>query len=111
MTLLPPALLLMILQGGWQAMPAPQAIHLALAAAVGVVAYYTLTRALRIGAIPVVAPFRYTRLIFALAIGFLVFAERPDAPILIGSALIIATGIYAIYRERLRLRQSGANPG
>jgi drug/metabolite transporter (DMT)-like permease len=40
-----------------------------------------------------VTPFRYTRIVFALAVGVLVFGERPDALTLAGSALIVACGL------------------
>ena len=97
-----PSFILMLFQGGWQPVEAPTSIYLALAAGVGVVAYYVLVVATRRGEIPVIAPFRYSRLIFALIIGFFVFAERPDTLMLVGSALVIGTGLYALYRERVR---------
>jgi drug/metabolite transporter (DMT)-like permease len=70
----------------------------------GVLAYWALVAATRIGEISVVTPFRYSRLVFALIIGSLVFAEIPDRWTLIGSALIIASGLYTFARER-RLKQ------
>ena len=65
----------------------------------GVIAYYSLTLAMRTGEISVVTPFRYTRLVFALILGFLVFGERPDAMTLLGSAIIVAGGIYTLLRN------------
>ena len=64
------------------------------------VAYYSITAAMRIGEIAVVTPFRYTRLVFALILALAVFGERPDAPTLIGAAIVIATGLYTLWRER-----------
>lgn len=100
--LLPPSLILMQVQGGWQPPDPAAAIALVLAAGIGVLAYYILVIAIRMGEMSVIAPFRYSRLIFAMIIGFFVFAERPDALMLIGSALVIGTGLYALYRERVR---------
>lgn len=74
------------------------------ASAFGVAAYWGLTAAMRIGEVAVVTPFRYTRLIFALILGVLVFGERPDAATLIGAAIIIASGVYTLVRQR-RARQ------
>ncbi|ABD54715.1 DMT family transporter [Jannaschia sp. CCS1] len=65
------------------------------------VAYYAVTAAMRIGDIPVVTPFRYTRLVFALILAFFVFGERPDMWTLVGAAIVIATGLYTLWRERL----------
>ena len=64
------------------------------------VAYFAITASLRIAEVSAVTPFRYTRLVFAMAIGLLVFGERPDAATLVGSALIIGAGLYALARER-----------
>lgn len=74
----------------------------------GVIAYYSLTLAMRTGEISVVTPFRYTRLVFALILGFLVFGERPDAMTLLGSAIIVTGGIYTLLRNR-QARQSTLN--
>ncbi|MDT8854558.1 DMT family transporter [Paracoccaceae bacterium Fryx2] len=80
--------------------PAPLAAgQLAAATAVGVAAYYALTAAMRIGEVSVVTPFRYTRLVFALILGVAVFAETPDFATLLGSAVIVATGIYTLMRS------------
>lgn len=66
----------------------------------GVLAYSALTGAMRVGELSVVAPFRYTRLIFAMALGVLVFAERPDAMTLLGSAIIVGSGLFTVLRAR-----------
>ena len=75
--------------------------------AVGVAAYYAIVAATRIGDISMIAPFRYSRLIFALIIGMFVFGERPDALTLLGAFIVVASGIYTLWREaRLRRRSS-----
>lgn len=79
---------------------------LILAAAAGSLGYAALVQATRLGAIAVTTPFRYTRLLFAMAIGIAVFGERPDAPTLIGSAMIVAAGLYTLWREMLHRRPS-----
>lgn len=70
----------------------------------GIGAYWAITQASRLGEISVITPFRYARLIFALIIGAVVFAERPDVITLSGAALIIGSGLYTFARERLRKR-------
>ena len=81
----------------------PDARSLALtagAAFIGVLAYSALTRAMRSGDIGFVAPFRYTRLLFALIIAFTVFGERPDSFTLLGAAAIGLAGVYSFARAR-----------
>ena len=88
---------------------APSALGYSLllaALAIGVSAYYALTLAMRLGDVAVVTPFRYVRLVFALAIGVTVFNEQPDAWTLIGAAIIILSGLYTFFRERQLGRKS-----
>ena len=78
------------------------------ATVVGVGAYYALTAAMRMGDVGVITPFRYTRLVFALILGVALFNERPDGYTLIGSAIIVASGIYTLIRGRKRAVISNA---
>jgi drug/metabolite transporter (DMT)-like permease len=54
--------------------------------------------------ISVVAPFRYTLLLWAAIAGFIAFGEIPDRWAALGAALIVASGLYALHRETLRRR-------
>lgn len=72
----------------------------ALATLVGVASYAALTAAMRTGELSVVAPFRYTRLIFALILGTALLGERPDAMTLAGAGLIVASGLYTLLAAR-----------
>ena len=74
---------------------------------VGCFAYLTLVLATRTGDISAIAPFRYTRLIFALILSISVLNERPDAPPLLGATIIIISGSYTFWRENLL--QKGSN--
>lgn len=62
--------------------------------------YLVLTTAMRMAPASIVAPFRYTRLVFTAALGVLIFAERPDLLTLIGTAIILFAGLYTFLRER-----------
>ncbi len=66
----------------------------------GVVAYNALTIAMRKGAVSVVTPFRYTRLLFALALGVVVFKETPDVMTLLGAGVIVLSGIYIMTQKK-----------
>jgi drug/metabolite transporter (DMT)-like permease len=60
--------------------------------------------AMRHGDISVVAPFRYSVIIWAMIVGYLIFGDVPDAPMLAGTAIIIATGVYTFHREHRTAR-------
>ena len=99
--------LVLLLIGGQQAV-APTAGQGALMAATlcfGLLGYITMVIATRIAEIAVIAPFRYSRLLFAMLLAVTVFGERPDALTLLGAALIAGAGIYAMWREA-RLRRA-----
>jgi drug/metabolite transporter (DMT)-like permease len=94
----------MLAQSGgaaWPPTPAGAAL-VAGAIAVGLTAYWALIEATRAGDVVVIVPFRYTRLVFALILGAMVFGERPTALMLFGAALVVASGLYTLYRERRR---------
>ncbi|MEP6065988.1 MAG: DMT family transporter [Paracoccaceae bacterium] len=62
--------------------------------------YFFSVQVMRQGDISFIAPFRYTSLIFALALGWLIFDDWPDGITLIGAGIIVATGLFTLYRER-----------
>jgi drug/metabolite transporter (DMT)-like permease len=66
----------------------------------GVAAYNALTIAMRAGDVSVIAPFRYTRLLFALALGVFIFSESPDLLTILGSLLIVLSGGYTLTQTR-----------
>lgn len=66
----------------------------------GISAYAALTQAMRTGEVSVVAPFRYTRLLFAMILGIAVFGERPDTMTSLGSAIIVACGMAILTQKR-----------
>ena len=100
--IVPAGLLVMPVTGGFvDAAPVDFAM-MAAATGFGVLSYYAITVASRIGEFGAIAPFRYSRIVFALIIGAVIFGERPDLPIFIGAALIIGSGLYTFGRERRR---------
>lgn len=70
------------------------------ALSVGIGGYWAIIEATRAGDVSTIQPFRYSRLVFALIIGALVFGERPDLATLLGAALVIGSGLYTLARER-----------
>ncbi|WP_170413995.1 DMT family transporter [Ruegeria atlantica] len=75
------------------------------AIAFGVLGYYGIVTAMRIGEASALTPFRYTRLVFSIAAGMLMFGERPDLMTIAGASLIIGSGMYTFIRERRLARE------
>lgn len=85
---------------GWRAFAAFEIGLLAVAAVFLSVAYFLLVFSTRHGDLSLIAPFRYTALLFATVIGFVVWSERPNLLGWAGIALIIASGIYVLRVSR-----------
>lgn len=75
-----------------------------------ILGYILVILAMRTGELTFAAPFRYAALLFALVAGWLVFDEWPDALTFIGSAIVVATGVYTLYRERQVRRAMTTRP-
>lgn len=89
-------------------MPEARVVGLLFGAKVFIVFGYLLSvMAVRVGEMGHVAPFRYTGLLWALVLGFVVFGDWPDGVTLVGAGLVVATGLYTFARER-RLQRSTA---
>ena len=75
----------------------------ALAGMFGSVGVMCVTHAFRLGPAAVISPFEYSALIWATLLGFLLWGELPDSFTLIGAAIVIASGLYIIYRETVKV--------
>ncbi len=98
--LIPIGLVMLVFSGGAVIPSLVPALQILGAIIFGVIAYYSLTIAMRTGEVSVVTPFRYTRLVFALILGMLVFSEQPSLMTLIGSAIVVSSGLYTLLRNR-----------
>ena len=78
----------------------PQTLARCATVTIGVLAYMALTGAMRLGELSVVAPFRYTRLVFAMVLGVVVFQEQPDLMTLLGSAVVVGSGVFTLLRSK-----------
>ena len=77
-----------------------EAIILICAAIIGLTGYFLLVLATRKGDVSVIAPFRYSRLLFSLGLASLILGEKLTLPILVGGLLVVSSGIYTFGRER-----------
>lgn len=68
-------------------------------------AYYLWIQAFRFSEVTVVMPFKYIMVVWAAALGYLVWGDLPDRFVVVGAALVVASGLYILHREKLwRLR-------
>lgn len=73
--------------------------NLAGAILAGVAAYSCLMKAMRTGEVSAVTPFRYTRLLFGITLGVVLFGESLSSTMLLGSGLIVSSGLFIIWRR------------
>lgn len=106
MTMLGAALLLPM--GGWTPMTGESTAFLALAAVLVVIGYQFIIMAMRVGDISFIAPFRYTALLWSILLGLFIFGDVPDLPMILGASIIVCSGLYALYRERIVGRRKTA---
>ena len=94
--------------GGWTPPGAFDLLLLACAAGLLLVGYQFIIAAMRSGDVSFVAPFRYTSLLFSIFLGFAIFDDVPDLPMIVGSTIIVGSGLYMLYRERIIGRSKAA---
>lgn len=100
-----------VLGSGFQPWTVPGALPtfvILLSAAFLVAAFALTVLSFRGTDVSVVAPFRYSIVVFAFVLGIIVFAEIPDALSLIGIGLIVAAGLYMLHRETVRRKSAAA---
>lgn len=86
---------------GWQSLTTSDSIHVIFAAVMLVGGYHAIIMATRIGDMSFASPFRYTSLLWAIVLSYIVFNQMPDQNTLIGSAVVVASGCYMLYREAI----------
>ena len=84
----------------WAPMEARDWLWMAGAVGAIIIGYLASVMSMRNGEIGVVTQFRYSALLVALVLGYFVFGEWPDRLTIAGAALIVATGLFTLWRER-----------
>lgn len=87
--------------GGWTPMTIEEILLQVVGAVLLLIGYQFIIMAMRMGDISFIAPFRYTSLLWAIVIGMIAFGEFPDAAMIVGATIIICSGLYTLYRERV----------
>ncbi|MEM6761785.1 MAG: DMT family transporter [Pseudomonadota bacterium] len=70
--------------------------------AFGAVGHYALVIAHKLTSASQLAPFIYTQMIWMILLGYIFFGDTPDLLTLVGTAIIAASGLYILHRERVR---------
>lgn len=89
---------------GWQPLPMRELLLLIVASAFLSGGYYLVIDCMRHGELSVVAPFRYTAMLWALLLGYFVWGDVPNLLAWIGIALLVGSGLYIFHREQVRRR-------
>lgn len=88
-----------------------QNVGLVIGASVFVLGGYLFSvMAMRLGDVGVVAPFRYTSLVWALCLGWTVFGDWPDSVTLVGALIVVGTGTFTLLRQASLRRSTRARP-
>ena len=90
-----------------------QSAHLGMFIASGIlvaIAHTLMIEAFRRGEAALVAPFKYSSLLWGTLIGFLMFGDLPDRWTIVGAVIIVAAGLYVLHRERRALAASAGTP-
>jgi drug/metabolite transporter (DMT)-like permease len=90
----------------WASFVSPQLTHLICAAILVSLGNLSIIMAFRGTDMSVVSGYRYSIVIFALLVGYLVWGDVPDRWSILGTALIVGSGLYTLHRQRLRSRNA-----
>ena len=93
---------------GWIAPSWPDFCGLALLGVVAMIALFCVNRSLKLAPASVVVPYQYTLIVWAILFGYLVFGDVPDLPMLVGSLIIVAAGLYIFWREQAKAQRDPA---
>ena len=86
----------------WTAPTVSQWLMFLVIGAMGAGAHFCMIQAFSKAQASFLAPFNYSKMIWVMILGYLVFGEFPDLDTLIGAAVIAAAGLYVVYRESLQ---------
>ena len=91
---------LVLFPAGWQVPNVADFLLMGLAGGLMGAAHYLHIEAFRLAEAAVIAPFKYTNMLWGVLFGFVIWGHLPDRWVVGGSLLVIASGLYIFYRER-----------
>ena len=94
----------------WQPMTAPDWGWMAALCVTGVTGHWLLIRCYEVAEASAVQPFAYLQLVFASAMGILIFGETLRPNVAVGAAIVVAAGVFTLIRARMVARRAMAPP-
>ncbi|MBM3557144.1 MAG: DMT family transporter, partial [Alphaproteobacteria bacterium] len=91
---------------GWREPPAEVFIYLFASATFLVAGHALIVVTMRIGEVSAVVPYRYSALLWALGLGYLLWGQLPGGLGWVGIGLLVGSGLYVLHRERVRSRSA-----
>ena len=91
---------LMFFTGGWAVPTSEALIYCSGLVVSGAIGLWCIASSMRMADVSAISPFRYTRVVFGMAAGVIIFDEKIDSFTVIGSVIIISAGLYSWFYER-----------
>jgi drug/metabolite transporter (DMT)-like permease len=95
---------------GWQQVDMAAALKIMAATTALIIGYITVVAMMRVGDIAVIAPFRYTALVWALLFGWMFFGDLPDGYALLGAVIVVLSGTYTLWHSAQRATHTAIEP-
>ena len=86
----------------WRPIPWSDLYIFALAALFQGTAHFLMIETFRLAEAKIVAPFKYSSILWAVVLGYLIWGDLPDAWIIGGGTIVVGSGLYILHRERRR---------
>lgn len=99
---------LVVPMGGWSPIGWGEIGLLVIASLLLLIGYHFIILAMREGEISFVSPFRYTSLLWSILLGIVIFGDVPGPATILGSIIVVSSGIYTLYRESVVARRGRA---
>jgi len=94
----------------WRPLSEQQILLIIVTSALALFGHLSVTRAFVIAPVGAVAPLEYTALVWAALFGYLWFGTVPGIHVMIGSVVIVISGLYLVHRERKARKQGESEP-
>ncbi len=84
---------------GWQVLETRDLLAFAASGMLLGAAHFLLIETFRFAQAALVAPFKFTNLVWAVLFGFLIWGDLPDRWVVLGASIVVASGLYILHRE------------
>lgn len=98
---------LLTLPWGWATIDLTTLALLGLIGVVATLAHICINHSLKLAPAPLVVPYQYTSLLWAMLLGWIFFADIPSTSMLLGAAIIVASGLFVLHRQNIKKKTTG----